>query len=126
MPLQPCLRDIWHDHVLFTGDIVTGLIDPHAARSDSVATDLARLLGTLVGDDRRGWDSGLAAYQEVRPLSAAELAMIELFDQSGVLLSGMTWLDWHLLQGRVFKNREGVLARLRSIAVRLKNLASRW
>jgi Ser/Thr protein kinase RdoA (MazF antagonist) len=121
-PLQPCLRDVWHDHVLFTGDIVTGLVDPHAARSDSVATDLARLLGTLVGDERGRWDSGLAAYKQVRPLSTAELAMIELFDQSGVLLSGMTWLDWVLLQGRVFKNREGVLARLRSIVGRLRNL----
>jgi Ser/Thr protein kinase RdoA (MazF antagonist) len=125
VPVQPCLRDIWHDHILFTGDAVTGLIDPHAARSDTVATDLARLLGTLVGDDRRGWDAGLAAYQEVRPLSAAEMAMIELFDQSGVLLSGMNWLDWLLLQGRVFRNREGVLARLRSIAERLRNLAAR-
>jgi Ser/Thr protein kinase RdoA (MazF antagonist) len=126
VPLQPCLRDIWHDHVLFTGDIVTGLVDPHAARSDSVATDLARLLGTLVGDERGRWDSGLAVYQEVRPLSTAELAMIELFDQSGVLLSGMTWLDWILLQGRDFRNREGVLVRLRSIIGRLRILVSRW
>jgi Ser/Thr protein kinase RdoA (MazF antagonist) len=91
-----------------------------------VATDLARLLGTLVGDDRRRWDMGLAAYQEVCPLSTSELALIELFDQSGVLLSGMTWLDWLLLQGRVFKNREGVLGRLRSITVRLRNLVSRY
>jgi Ser/Thr protein kinase RdoA (MazF antagonist) len=126
VPLQPCLRDIWHDHVLFTGDIVTGLVDPHAARSDSVATDLARLLGTLVGDELGRWDSGLAVYQEVRPLSTAELAMIELFDQSGVLLSGMTWLDWILLQGRDFRNREGVLVRLRSIIGRLRILVSRW
>jgi Ser/Thr protein kinase RdoA (MazF antagonist) len=126
VPLQPCLRDVWHDHVLFTGDIVTGLIDAHAARSDSVATDLARLLGTLVGDERWRWDGGLAAYQEVRPLLAVELAMIELFDQSGVLLSGMTWLDWLLLQVRVFKDREPVLARLRSITGRLRNLVSRY
>lgn len=123
--LQPCLRDIWHDHVLFTGESVTGLIDPHAARTESVATDLARLLGTLVGDDRQKWDMGLAAYQEVRPLSPVELALIELFDQSGLLLSGMNWLDWHLVHRRDFANREGVLARLTSIATRLRNLAAR-
>ena len=123
VPLQPCLRDIWHDHVLFTGEAVTGLIDPHAARTDSVAADLARLLDTLAGDDRNQWDAGLASYQEVRRLSAAELALIELFDQSGLLLSGMNWLDWHLVNKRTFANRDGVLARLTSIAARLQRLA---
>ena len=123
VPLQPCLRDIWHDHVLLTGNEVTGLIDPFAARSDSVATDLARLLGTLVADDRRAWDVGLEAYQQIRPLSLCELALIELFDQTGVLLSGMTWLDWHCRQGRVFDDPEKVLTRLRTIVERLGRLA---
>jgi homoserine kinase type II len=122
VPLQPCLRDVWHDHVLFTGDAVTGLIDPHSARTDSVATDLARLLGSLVGDDRRAWQTGLDAYQQVRPLSLAELALLELFDQTAVLLSGMTWLDWLCLEHRTFDNREKVLGRLQAIAARLKNL----
>lgn len=124
VPLQPCLRDVWHDHVLFTGDEVTGLIDPHAARTDSVATDLARLLGSLVGDDRAGWETGLAAYQTVRPLALAELALVELFDQSGVLLGGMTWLDWQL-QGRTFDDREKVLTRLQTILGRLEVLAGK-
>jgi Ser/Thr protein kinase RdoA (MazF antagonist) len=125
VPLQPCLRDIWHDHVLFTGDDVTGLIDPHAARSDSVATDLARLLGSLVGDDRRLWETGLDTYQEIRPLSVTELALVELFDQTAVLLNGLTWLDWHCLQGRVFEDREKVIGRLRGILARLQVLMSR-
>jgi Ser/Thr protein kinase RdoA (MazF antagonist) len=123
VPLQPCLCDVWHDHVLFTGDEVTGFVDPHAARSDSVATDLARLLGSLVGDDRGAWEIGLAAYQTVRPLALAELALVELFDQSAVLLGGMTWLDWHCLEGRTFDDREKVLARLRTILGRLEVLA---
>ena len=125
VPLQPCLRDVWHDHVLFTGDEVTGLIDPHAARTDCVATDLARLLGSLEGDDRAGWETGLAAYQTVRPLALAELALVELFDQSAVLLGGMTWLDWHCLEGRTFDDRAKVLARLQTILGRLEVLAAK-
>lgn len=123
--LQPCLRDIWHDHVLFTGDEVTGFIDPHATRSDCVACDLARLLGSLVGDDLSGWETGLAAYQSVRPLALAELALVELFDQSAVLLGGMTWLDWHCLEGRTFDDRERVLARMQRILGRMEVLAEK-
>ncbi len=125
IPLQPCLRDIWHDHLLFTGDEVTGLIDPHSTRTDSVVTDLARLLGSLVGDDRRLWRVGLDAYEALRPLSVSELALVEIFDQTAVLLSGMTWLDWHCLQGRVFDNRDKVIDRLQGILARLRTLASR-
>lgn len=125
VPLQPCLRDIWHDHVLFTGNEVTGLIDAHASRSDCVATDLARLLGSLVRDDRARWDAGLAAYQTVRPLALSELALVALFDQSAVLLGGMTWLDWVCLEGRTFDDREKVLERLRKIVARLEMLAGK-
>jgi Ser/Thr protein kinase RdoA (MazF antagonist) len=122
LPQQPCLRDIWHDHLLYEGDVVTGLIDPHAARSDCVATDLARLLGSLVGDDRHLWQVGLHAYRQIRPLSVDELAMVELFDRTTVLLSGLTWLEWQCLEGKVFPDPAAVLERLRSIVQRLEYL----
>jgi len=47
LPLQPCIRDIWHDHLLFTGNEVTGLVDFGALDIDTAATDIARLLGSL-------------------------------------------------------------------------------
>ena len=123
--LQPCLRDVWHDHVLYTGDEVTGVIDPHACRSDHVAVDLARLLGSFVGDDRQAWDAGVAAYAALHPLSVDEFALLALLDQSGVLLSGLTWIDRvnafgppHVAQG------ERILARFHRLLTRLKHLAA--
>lgn len=122
VPLQPCLRDVWHDHVLFTADEVTGLIDAHAARSDTVATDLARLLGSLVQDDPAGWETGLAAYEQVRPLPPVVRGLVELFDRSSVVLSGLTWLQWKCMEGRTFERPEAVIARLAMIVGRLESL----
>ena len=69
VPVQPCLRDVWHDHVLFINDAVSGIVDPAAARTDTVAADISRLVGSLVGDDPHGWTVALEAYQSVRSLS---------------------------------------------------------
>jgi Ser/Thr protein kinase RdoA (MazF antagonist) len=122
-PLLPCLRDVWSAHILFTGDEVTGLIDAHACRSDCVATDLARLLGTMVGDDRRAWDIGLAAYNDLRPLSSEEEDLVEVFDKSGVLLSAMNWIDWCVIEQRASAQSARLIARLATFAARLEKLA---
>jgi Ser/Thr protein kinase RdoA (MazF antagonist) len=92
LPIQPCLRDVWREHVLFVEDRVSGLIDPQAARRDSPAVDLARLLGSLCGPDTALWTEGLLAYCEIRPLSAIESALIPALDQSGCLLAGFYWI----------------------------------
>ena len=119
-PLQPCLRDVWHDHLLFTGDRLSGLIDAAACRSDCVVTDLARVLGSLVEDDRIEWEFALDSYQAVRPLSLTELSLLPAFDESAVVLSGLTWLDWLLVQKRVFAERTHVKERLEGVARRLE------
>lgn len=123
--LHPCLRDVWHDHLLFEGDTVTGLIDPSAARSETPATDLARLLGSLLGDDSERWEVAIAAYRSVRLLSDREAALARVIDQSTVLLSGLTWLERLFVHRLSYSNPPRVLDRLRQIALRLDRLASR-
>ena len=120
--LQPCLRDVWHDHVLFVDDEVTGLIDPSACRTESVASDLSRLIGSLAKDDRAAWDCALAEYRRHRPLTANELALVAVLDRSGVLLSGWTWLEWLYLERRPFADADAVVKRLKEIVERMETL----
>lgn len=122
-PLQPCIRDIWHDHVLFVGSEVSAIVDFGAMRADSVAGDVARLLGSLAGDDLGGWEIGLRAYEQFRSLSDSERALVDVFDQANTLLTGLNWLEWIYLEGREFENRAGVLERLDWNLPRLARLA---
>jgi len=122
VPLQPCIRDVWHDHVLFLDGQVSGIIDFGAMRIDNVATDIARLTGSLVGDERDGWRLGLEAYEAVRPLAEAEGKLIKAFDRSGVLLSLVNWLRWLYVERRTFENRAAIELRVDELLPRLERL----
>ncbi len=119
---QPVIRDIWHDHILFDGDEVSGLIDFGAMSVDTVAVDVARLLGSLVDGDESAWDQGLRAYSELRPLSMDLRDLVRTLDHTGVFAGGLVWLRWHYLENRSFENPEGVLARVNHFLHRLETL----
>jgi homoserine kinase type II len=123
MSLQPCLRDIWHDHVLFTGNEVTGIIDFGAVDVDTPATDIARLLGSLVGDDAEGWRIGLDCYSTIRPLSADEQSTIRALDASGTILAGCNWIRWICVDRRQFDDGPRILERFERIVGRCRSLA---
>lgn len=123
VPLQPCLRDVWHDHILFMGEEVSGMIDLGAMRMETVAVDIARLLGSLIADDQEAWKNGLEAYQAVRPLTEAEQIMVAAFDRSTVTLGGILWLQWVFVEGRQFENQQAIETRLERIITRLQFLA---
>lgn len=89
--LMAVLRDVWHDHVLFTDREVTGLVDPGACGIDSPMADLSRLLGSLVADDVESWRGGISAYAQIRSLSSADLELLDAYDATSVLLSGSVW-----------------------------------
>ena len=125
VPLQPCLRDIWHDHVLFEGDRVSGLIDFGSVQFDNVAANVARLLGSMLGDDAAAWQRGLAAFETVRPLSDVEKSLVSAFDKSTVLMAGLNWLQWFFREGRQFDDRGAVIARVDTILARMEAARAR-
>jgi homoserine kinase type II len=125
LPLQPCIRDVWHDHILFEGETVTGLIDFGAMHIDTLATDIARLLGSLVGDDAAGWQKGLAAYSAIRPLSEHESLAVFALDAAGTTLAGCNWIRWIYVDGRQFDNPPQLIARFTQLLERLLYVSRR-
>jgi Ser/Thr protein kinase RdoA (MazF antagonist) len=122
VPLQFCIGDVWSDHVLYQGDTVAGLIDFGSVRLDNVSADVARLLGSLAGDQAAGWQAGLESYQAVCPLEDVELLLVKAFDRSTVLMSGLNWIDWIYCQGRSFVPGDAIPRRLDEILRRLENV----
>lgn len=122
VPLHSCLRDVWHDHLLFTEVRITGLIDPSACRMESVACDLSRLIGSLIGDEPAGWEAALEEYHRWRPLSHAERSLIPVYNRTGCLLSGWTWITWLYVERRSFPDLGQVEHRMQEILGRMRTL----
>ena len=117
--LIPCIRDVWHDHILFTADQVTGLIDFGAMRMDSVAVDITRLVGSMAGDDRRLRALAVDAYIASNPLAQADLRLIDLIDGSSQVIAGLNWVRWLSVENRTFPNPAKVQERIQKILQRL-------
>jgi Ser/Thr protein kinase RdoA (MazF antagonist) len=118
LPLQPAIRDLWRDHVLFVGHEVTGFIDFGAMRVDTPLTDIARLLGSLVKDDMTLRRVALDAYAEIQPLAPRERELIDLLDHTGTLIAGWNWLEWLYVEQRQFPSLTAVRSRLSELLSR--------
>ena len=125
LPLQWCLRDVRHDHVLFTGDQVTGLIDFGGAAIDAVSGDVARLLGSMVNDSQASRQAGIDAYTQVRRLSDQEYQAIAGFDEGGALCSAANWVRWLFVESRPFPQIHALHAQLVWLRDRLQAIAER-
>ena len=122
LPIQPVIRDLRSEHLLFTEESLTGLIDFDAMQMETIALDLTRSLGDLVGDDPVRWQTALKAYNGVRPIQSAELELIKLLDPINVILSAMNWIKWIVIEDRSFENESAVECRLKEINARLAGI----
>jgi len=125
--LSFCLRDIREEHVLFTGDRVTGIIDYGSMGWENQSADLARLLGSMDDIDPSVWTKGLDAFANHSRLSQTEIDMSRVFHVANVVLSGLQWLEWLAYEGRIFSPTNLVQDRLRRLLASLMHLQlERW
>lgn len=115
--LQPSMRDVRSDHLLFTGDRLTGLVDFGALAIESPASDLARLLADWFEPDDPGRSTALSAYEQVRPMDSRWIA---LFERSADLLLGSRWIRWHFVAHREFDKAGAALLGLETALHRLR------
>ena len=120
VPLQPCLCDVWHDHVLFDENYVTGIVDYGAMKIDHPAVDVARQLGSLVEDDAAGWAAGLAAYREVRVFTSEEEELARALDVTGTIVGATKWLRWLYHDDKEFTDRAAAIRRLEELVQRIE------
>jgi hypothetical protein len=92
LPVQPCLTDIHRDHVLFTGDTVTGIIDYGAMKFDNVAVDAARFLGDAAGDDETLYELGCDLFVQHHGEDHCPRELITVLDRTGTLGAIANWL----------------------------------
>ncbi len=116
--VQPCLCDVWHDHILFVGDAVSGIVDYGAMKVDHVAVDLARLLGDLVGEDDVRFERGLAAYREAGGLLDVPDAFVRLLDRTGIVCGIIYWMLRFHVEKRTFSDPRAAISRLEQLLSR--------
>lgn len=103
LPRGPIHADLFRDNVMFEGERLTGVFDFYFAGVDSWLFDLAVTLNDWCVDLPSGAHDAarahalLAAYQQVRPLTAAERTLLAPMARAGALRFWLSRLwDWHL------------------------------
>ncbi len=103
LPRGPVHADLFRDNVMFSGEQLTGFFDFYFAGVDTWLFDLAVCLNDWCIDLETGLHDApraqamLQAYMAVRPLSAAERALLPALLRAGALRFWISRLwDYHL------------------------------
>ena len=104
---------------------MSGLVDFGAMGVESVAADLARLIGEWLDGDRAARREAIAAYSRIRPLDAAEARLIDVFETAAALLIGERWVRWHYVENRRFDDPHAVASGLARGLLRLNGIVRR-
>jgi Ser/Thr protein kinase RdoA (MazF antagonist) len=97
MPVQWVLRDIHREHILFENERVSGIVDFDAVRRDTVATDLARWVGSFADLDvavGELWPEAIAGYTSVREISTCEQQLSSAIERASWYIHLANWVTW--------------------------------
>ncbi len=109
LPRGPVHADLFRDNVMFDGETLCGFFDFYFAGVDSFLFDIAVCLNdwcvchapddASIDGERRAelYTAFMAAYEAVRPLQAAERALLPAMERAAALRFWVSRLwDWHL------------------------------
>jgi hypothetical protein len=120
LPVQLCLCDIWHDHILYEREEVKGVIDYGAVKPDCVAIDLARLLGSMIPDQPERMHEALAIYSAIHAAPGDVLKLAEVLDRASAIVGLTNWLRWLYLEERSYSEAAGVANRMETLLKRVE------
>jgi homoserine kinase type II len=121
--VQPCLRDLRGEHVLFDKTDVVGIVDYGAMAEDHPAVDLARLLGDFAWQNDRHFSAGLQSYRAAGGQLDAPDNFVQQLAHSGDLGSAIIWLRRLSYRGKTELLSARVEARFALLVERIKLFA---
>jgi len=121
VPVQVIIGNVCGRHLRFNEEGLCGIIDFKKLCIDSVAWDIAMLLGSTAGCNSLLWTAGLKAYQSIRPLTQNEMFLIRAFELSPFLLKALDYLDKVFLEEQTFTDRQ-----VAEIVRRIENWCQRF
>lgn len=93
IPIQAVVGNCCRRHLRFDEEGLCGMIDFKEISVDSVAWDIATLLGSMTESDTNLWTLGIKAYQSVRPLTDNEKSLVYAFELSPFFIKGLNFLS---------------------------------
>ncbi|RCS54418.1 hypothetical protein DTL42_04545 [Bremerella cremea] len=120
--LEHCIGDPRPENFRFTGDQLTGLIDLGSLRRDNIALDISRLASELASEAPIDWKLAWDSISAIHPLKEPEKRLTIVLDAANVILTGLKWIQWLVVDGYSFESEALVDSRLCHLCQRFQQI----
>jgi homoserine kinase type II len=121
--LQPSVRDLRGEHVLFNDGRVSGIIDFGAMAFDHPAVDLARFFDDFAETDDTLFAAGMNAYRAAHGAFEASDEFVRVLARTGAVCSVLGWLVRLAVRREPLADPLAVAARLDLLLARVARIA---